>query len=186
MQDRRTHQGDQLLKDVFARPLGGVQDGGQGGISLRAPVRAKTAQHFAVDHRRSQGPFASVVVGRHISAMQKEQQMRPVCSVAIPQIRAEPTTDPSVVPGWSPVFDIPVGSTSPAVCPDASLPGTGLASPGPNSGADVCRSSLARPVPFGRLRAGSDAASTIGAGQQARSVAAPSNRSPRLRPGTRS
>ncbi len=90
MQDRLAHQIDQFLKNILALALGGVNHGGQGGIRAGSPVRAETAEHFAMDDRGPQGAFAGVVIRRDIGAFQEHEQMIAVGLIARLQLEGVP------------------------------------------------------------------------------------------------
>ena len=95
MQNRLAHQIDQFLKDVLARALGGVNDGGQGGIGARSPVRAETAEYFAMNDRRPQGALTGVVIRRDIRAFQEYEQMLAVGLIARLQFERLPASERS-------------------------------------------------------------------------------------------
>ena len=73
MQDGAAHQVDEFGEDIFALMFGGVDHGGQRCIGARTPFRAETAHDFAMNHRWSQGAFASIIIGCDILTMQKDE-----------------------------------------------------------------------------------------------------------------
>ncbi len=91
MQNRLTHQGHELVEDILAGLLGGVDHRRQRRIRLRAPLGAEAAHNFTMDHRGPQSAFAGIVVSGHISAIQEHQQMLAMCAIARPQISSQPT-----------------------------------------------------------------------------------------------
>ena len=78
--------------------LGGLQDCGQDGESLRAPRQPKAAACLAMDHRLAQRPLRGVVVSpstllgmvslsnhRHIGAVQEGEQSIAMLAIALAQ-----------------------------------------------------------------------------------------------------
>jgi hypothetical protein len=95
MQNRLTHQIDQFLKDILACALGGIEHGDQGGIRARPPLGSETAQHLAMNDRRSQDAIASVVVGRYIWSVEEHEQVFTMRPVAVKQIHHQSPDHPS-------------------------------------------------------------------------------------------
>ena len=60
----------------------GIDHRSQSSISFRAPSGAKTADHFAMDDGRTQGPFGDIVGRVDIRAVKKNKQAVPMFEIA--------------------------------------------------------------------------------------------------------
>jgi hypothetical protein len=90
------HEIDQRVEDIAVLELGRFNDGGQRGIRVRAPFRAKPVGDLAMNHRGAEGPLASIVVGRDVRTMEKDEQMRPMLPVPFLQPAGGCAADPAL------------------------------------------------------------------------------------------
>ena len=69
-------------------------DRGWSSIRLSAPLGTEAAHDFAMDHRRTQGAFAGVVIGRHLVALQEDEERMAIFSIPLEYV-APNTAEPS-------------------------------------------------------------------------------------------